>query len=206
VSTSGGPRTPVGRLRPRGSDSVRAGCLLPTCARRSGAAWRLIVDRERAWLNLHTGLCRALEQGRLLVEPGGKGEHSVMIGVREVRHSVRAHAGCVLHVLRLLLGANGAAGSGALQQPRPDVDCLRSRTSVEVVTGERRPHWSAVPLHATATAPSRAPSLTTRPRPARSARHLCRSLCGSCMVSSNYSHTAGGGIRWLHRPVMTHSS
>ena len=53
-----------------------------------------------------------LKLGRLLVDPGGEGEGSVVVGVGEVRDSVRAHAVREQQVLRLVLGAVGPAPAG----------------------------------------------------------------------------------------------
>jgi hypothetical protein len=72
-----------------------------------GAAWRLVEDGERTWLDVRARFRRTLELRRLLVDPGGEGEDSVVVGVGEVRDSVRAHAGRVAQVLYLLLGAAG---------------------------------------------------------------------------------------------------
>jgi hypothetical protein len=93
-------------------------------------------------------LYRALELGRLLVDPRRERERSVVIGVREARHSVRAHARGELQVLRLLRSANGtgrrsAVGEQVMQAPEADLNAgaLGSSLPGEILICTWLPDW-----------------------------------------------------------------
>jgi hypothetical protein len=87
----------------------------PLCGA-SGAARLLSEDRDRAWLDRLAGPCRTLKLRRLLVAPRREREDSVVIGIRETRRSVRAHACGEPQVLRLLLSANGTRRRSAVRE------------------------------------------------------------------------------------------